>query len=171
MGKGKSKKRTGGGPGKGTYPGGIIGQAVSEIQKRLPGDLGQEVERRVAGGQKRFEENFKEVRKQLSAAATRADIDRLTRRLDQLTRVVEAFVVGGATEAARQMRKNPGEGPQQRPETRPAGAKAAAKPASRRAPRGGTAGGPTAPKVRAPRRRTSAPPPAEGSGESPGGDS
>jgi len=99
--------------------------AYKDLQKRLPADLGRQVEKTVGQGQKTVQTGLKVIRAQLKNTAKRSDVDKLTRRLDVLAKDVERLVTSVAKAA--------GARPPSRPAAKPA-ALSAAKPAAKKAP-------------------------------------
>src|SRR5215510_8286782 len=91
--------------------------AYKDLQKRLPADLGRQVEKTVGQGQKTVQTGLKVIQAQLKNTAKRSDVDKLTRRLDVLAKDVERLVTSVAKAAGA------------RPPSRPA-----AKPAAKKAP-------------------------------------
>ncbi|HUZ88721.1 MAG TPA: hypothetical protein VMU49_02710 [Candidatus Acidoferrales bacterium] len=96
----KNKGRT---PGGGRRPtgnrDGLLDQVVSEFQRRIPPDFARRIEDGVSEGQRVLHDNLSNFRRQVGTAASRAEVERLTRRLDQLTEIVEAMVSGAASGA------------------------------------------------------------------------
>ena len=114
----------------------VLDQVLDEVQRRIPPDLARRLEVGITQGQKALRDNLGQARRQLEQAATRADVERLTRRLDQLTEIVEAMVSGaaqGARTAREAQRSKPAATPRGRdrsPVARPA-RKAAGPPSAR----------------------------------------
>jgi len=105
---------------------GLLEQVMSEVQRRIPPELARRLEQGVSQGQRVLRDNLGQARRQLESAATRSDLEQLTRRLDHLTKMVEAMV-GGAAEGARSARAA------QRESTRP-GTPGARRPSPKRTP-------------------------------------
>ena len=76
--------------------------AVKDLQKRLPPDLVKQIERSLERGQKALDGSLKQVQARLNRTASQTDVDRLTRRIDDLTRQVNRLVgaARGASSAA-----------------------------------------------------------------------
>src|SRR2546428_13061946 len=72
------------------------GSAVKDLQKGLPSDLTRQLERSLSQGQKAIQASLQQVQSRLNRTASQADVDRLTRRIDDLTRQVNRLV-GTAT--------------------------------------------------------------------------
>src|SRR3984893_4229281 len=66
--------------------------AVKDLQKRLPPELVKQVERSLERGQKAVEGSLKQVQTRLNRTASQTDVDRLTRRIDDLTRQVNRLI-------------------------------------------------------------------------------
>src|SRR5215831_19938963 len=113
--------------------------AYKDLQKRLPADLGRQVEKTVGQGQKTVQTGLKVIQAQLKNTAKRSDVDKLTRRLDVLAKDVERLVTSVAKAA--------GARPPSRPAAKPA-ALSAAKPAARKAPASRAAANRTAAKAK-----------------------
>src|SRR4030088_2253823 len=76
--------------------------AVKDLQKRLPPELVKQIERSLERGQKAVDGSLKQVQARLNRTASQTDVDRLTRRIDDLTRQVNRLVgaARGASSAA-----------------------------------------------------------------------
>src|SRR3977135_3482041 len=76
--------------------------AVKDLQKRLPPDLVKQIERSLERGQKAVDGSLKQVQARLNRTASQTDVDRLTRRIDDLPRQVNRLVgaARGASSAA-----------------------------------------------------------------------
>ena len=87
--------------------------ALRSAEKRLPPDVRKQIDRSIKDGQKRLDTAVKDVRTRVNKAARQADLDRVMKRLDGLSKQVSQLA--------------------RRVTTRPAAATAAArKPATRR---------------------------------------
>ena len=83
------------GPSQGTAGPALLNQArraagtfVDNVQQRLPADMAKQVRE----GQRTVERNPKRLQQQMRRSATQADVDRLTQRIDELSRDVEALL-------------------------------------------------------------------------------
>ncbi|HYZ02896.1 MAG TPA: hypothetical protein VFA92_15485 [Candidatus Binatia bacterium] len=96
------------GPSEGTPGPALFGQArraagslVDNVQQRLPADMAKQVRE----GQRTVERNLKRLQQQMRRSATQADVDRLSQRIDELSRDVEALLAesrrGGRTTSGR----------------------------------------------------------------------
>jgi hypothetical protein len=76
--------------------------AVKDLQKRLPPDLVKQIERSLERGQKALDGSLKQIQARLNRTASQTDVDRLTRRIDDLSRQVNRLVgaARGASSAA-----------------------------------------------------------------------
>ena len=133
--------------------------ALRNAEKRVPPDLRKQIERSVEDGQKTVHAAIKRVQTQLNRTARQADLDKVLKRLEGLSKQVQQVARAAASGAS----------------AKPAPKKAARKPATRKpatrkptarraAPR--TAATPTRPAARRPVRRSgtavrSVPPPPE----------
>jgi len=70
--------------------------AYKDLQKRLPADLGKQLEKSVGQGQKTMQAGLKLIQNQLKNNATRSDVDKLTKRLDVLAKQVQQLVTTAA---------------------------------------------------------------------------
>src|SRR3981081_781348 len=70
------------------------GTAVKDLQKRLPPDLARQFERSLAQGQRAIQSSLTQVQNRLNRTSSQADGDRLTRPIDDLTRMVNRLVGG-----------------------------------------------------------------------------
>src|ERR1700730_2530059 len=73
----------------------VAGSAVKDIQKRLPPDLTRQLERSLSQGQKAIQSSLQQVQARVNRTASQTDVDRLTRRIDELPRQVNRLVTGG----------------------------------------------------------------------------
>src|SRR3984893_15219807 len=73
----------------------VAGSAVKDIQKRLPPDLTRQLERSLSQGQKAIQSSLQQVQARVNRTASQTDVDRLTRRIDELTRQVHRLITGG----------------------------------------------------------------------------
>lgn len=64
------------------------GSLVDNVQQRLPADMAKQVRE----GQRTVERNLKRLQQQMRRSATQADVDRLSQRIDELSRDVEALL-------------------------------------------------------------------------------
>jgi predicted phage gp36 major capsid-like protein len=64
------------------------GSLVDNVQQRLPADMAKQVRE----GQRTVERNLKRLQQQMRRSATQADVDRLSQRIDELGRDVEALI-------------------------------------------------------------------------------
>ena len=73
------------------------GTLVDNVQQRLPADVAKQVRE----GQRTVERNLKRLQQQMRRSATQADVDRLSQRIDELSRDVEELLAqsrpGGGT--------------------------------------------------------------------------
>jgi signal transduction histidine kinase len=78
------------------------GSLVDNVQQRLPAD----VARQLRTGQRTVERNLKRLQQQMRRSATQADVDRLTQRIDELSRDVEELLA----QSRRESRSSTGRG-------------------------------------------------------------
>ena len=81
--------------------------ALHEAQRRLPADLRRQVERSLREGQKTFTASLRQVQSRLNRAATQADVDRLARRIEELSRKVDKLSGRGSARPARRPARPP----------------------------------------------------------------
>jgi hypothetical protein len=149
---------------------GLVGRAVSagrsalrEAEKRIPPDLRRQLDRRLKDADKTARAAIKQLQAQVKKASTRADVNSVLKRIDDLTKQARQVARGSATRAATTRRRatSTARGSARRPATRTR--KAAATPRKRAATTTTTRRATTAPaaarpattrRVSAPRRRT-----------------
>jgi peptidoglycan hydrolase CwlO-like protein len=133
-------------------------KALREAEHRVPPDLRKQLERSIKDGQKTLKTAIVQLQAQVRSRAKQADIDKVLKRLDGLSKQVQQVARGassrGATTAKRTARPKTRTAAVRKPATRKA---ATRKPATRKpAPRTAAAARPasTAPATRraAPRR-------------------
>src|SRR5918912_608777 len=73
----------------------VTESVARDLQKRLPAELVRQVERSVGQGQKAMQASLRQVEARVSRTASQQDVDRLTRRIDELSRQVNKLVGGG----------------------------------------------------------------------------
>src|ERR1700730_15125044 len=73
----------------------VAGSAVKDIQKRLPPDLTRQLERSLSQGQKAIQSSLQQVQARVNRTASQTDVDRLTRRIDELKRQGDRLSNGG----------------------------------------------------------------------------
>src|ERR1700738_1037600 len=66
--------------------------AVKDLQKRLPPELVKQVVASLERDQKAVKASLKQVQTRLNRTASQTDVDRLTRRIDDLTRQVNRLI-------------------------------------------------------------------------------
>ncbi|TAN33731.1 hypothetical protein EPN29_05500 [bacterium] len=99
--------------------------ALREAEKRVPGDLRQQLERTIKDGQKTLQSALQQVQAQVDRTARQADLDKALKRLDGLSRQVQQLARAAASRGA--------EVAPRKTERKPAGRHAAARqPAARR---------------------------------------
>jgi hypothetical protein len=131
--------------------------AVKDLQKRLPPDLVKQIERSLERGQNALDGSLKQVQARLNRTASQTDVDRLTRRIDDLTRQVNRLlgVARGAPSAT--ARRTPS--PPRLSSAKPAASRSSsdAKPGSSRsrAPRSSRSGADAGSASKTPGRRSS----------------
>jgi hypothetical protein len=83
-----------------------IGQLVNGVLGRLPAQIPEQVEKRLRQGQEALGTAVAAMQSQLNKKASQADIDKLTERVDELTRQVQDLMkqrkaaAGGGTAGA-----------------------------------------------------------------------
>lgn len=75
-------------------------QALRQAESRVPPDFRRQVERRITQGEKGLESAIKQVRQQVLQAAKQADVDKVLKRLDGLTKQVQQLARGAAARTA-----------------------------------------------------------------------
>jgi polyhydroxyalkanoate synthesis regulator phasin len=119
--------------------------ALREAERRVPPDLRKQLERTFNDGQKAVHVAIKQVQSQVNRTARQADVDKVLKRLESLSKQVQEMA-----RAAAATRQAPA--PPRKAARKPATRKAAArKPATARA---AAAAKPAAARRAAPRRRT-----------------
>ncbi len=109
---------------------------MRSAEKRVPTDLRRQIERSVEDGQKTVHAAIKRVQIRLNRTARQADLDKVLKRLEGLTKQVQRVARGAAA----------------RPAARPAPRKAARKPAKRKPAARKPAARRAAPRKAAPRK-------------------
>ena len=66
--------------------------AARDLQKRIPPDVLRELEKRVGQGQRTIQASLKQLETRLNRTASRQDVDRLTRRIDDLAKQVSRLL-------------------------------------------------------------------------------
>lgn len=91
----RNRESSNDGPSEGTAGPALLSQArraagslVDNVQQRLPADMAKQVRE----GQRTVERNLKRLQQQMRRSATQADVDRLSQRIDELSRDVEALL-------------------------------------------------------------------------------
>ena len=96
-------------------PATILGQAlnaadalVSEVQQRIPPELLNQ----LRAGQRQIDQRISKLQSQLGRSATRAEVDRLSRRIDELAARLEQLTRGGTRPSRPGQTDRPGRGGQ-----------------------------------------------------------
>jgi hypothetical protein len=150
---------------------GLVGRAVKagrkalrEAESRVPPDLRRQLERTVKDGQKTLKTAIDQLQAQIRSRAKQADIDKVLKRLDSLSKQVQQVARGassrGTTKAKRTVRSTTRKASARKPATRKTSTR---KPATRKAStrssaaaRPASSGSTSTARRTAPRRRTSA---------------
>jgi len=111
---------------------------LRQAERRLPPDLRKQIDRSIKDGQKTFEGALKQLRTRLDRTASQVDLEKALKRLDGLSKQVQAITRSATTRPAaptptRRAARRPAA---RRRTTKAAAPKAAApaKPATRKAP-------------------------------------
>src|SRR5437870_1346013 len=96
---GKAKKRASSTPKSGDASlldqGRVVAEAVfKDLQKRLPPDLAKQVEKAVGQSHKTVQGGLKTLQTRLDKTARQADVDKLTKRIDALSKQLERVLSG-----------------------------------------------------------------------------
>lgn len=62
---------------------------MRDLQRRLPKDLGEQVEKSVTVGQKAVQASIERLQSRLNRTASQSDLDKLSRRIDSLAKQVQ----------------------------------------------------------------------------------
>src|SRR5690242_12409899 len=91
---------------------GLVGRAVSagrsalrEAEKRIPPDLRRQLDRRLKDADKTARAAIKQLQAQVKKASTRADVNSVLKRIDDLTKQARQVARGSATRAAATRRR------------------------------------------------------------------
>jgi hypothetical protein len=91
---------------------GLVGRAVSagrsalrEAEKRIPPDLRRQLDRRLKDADKTARAAIKQLQAQVKKASTRADVNSVLKRIDELTKQARQVARGSATRAATTRRR------------------------------------------------------------------
>jgi hypothetical protein len=74
--------------------------AIREAERRVPPDLRRQLERSIKDGQKTLQAALKEVQAQVNRTARQADLDKVLKRLDGMSRQVQQLARSAASAAA-----------------------------------------------------------------------
>src|SRR5690242_14335858 len=144
---------------------GLVGRAVSagrsalrEAEKRIPPDLRRQLDRRLKDADKTARAAIKQLQAQVKKASTRADVNSVLKRIDDLTKQARQVARGSATRAATTRRRATATARRTTTRTRKAAAtprkRAATTTTTRRATTAAAARPAATRRVSAPRRRT-----------------
>jgi peptidoglycan hydrolase CwlO-like protein len=111
---------------------------LRQAERRLPPDVRKQIDRSIKDGQKTFEGALKQLRARLDRTASQVDLEKALKRLDGLSKQVQAIARSATTRpaAATPTRRAARRPAARRRATKAAAPKAAApaKPATRKAP-------------------------------------
>jgi peptidoglycan hydrolase CwlO-like protein len=111
---------------------------LRQAERRLPPDVRKQIDRSIKDGQKTFEGALKQLRTRLDRTASQVDLEKALKRLDGLSKQVQAIARSATTRPAAATPARPtARRPAARGRTTKAAAPkaaAAAKPATRKAP-------------------------------------
>ena len=85
----------------GPSQGGVLDSLLGEVRRRVPAELPRSLEQGVRLGQKALTGNLAWLQAQIDRRASQADVDRLTRRVDEVARQVQELVAQRAAGASR----------------------------------------------------------------------